>query len=270
MYRIGEFSKMSKTTIKTLRFYDEIGLFKPNKVDDNGYRYYQIEQMEDLEKIIKLKFLGIPLDKIQSVLAGINENDILKSRKSEIENELKDKKLQLTLIKKSILDLSKGVSMNQYEAKIINMPERVVYYRQGVIKGFENITDFITEANVEVRKNNPALQLAFPVYCYVSYLEDHYTDTNIAIEYAEAVMSVGKESKNIKFKKIESKQAVSVFHKGSYENLRHAYAFAVKWVEENGYVINDNIRERYIDGAWNKEKEEDFLTEIQIPVISKK
>ena len=49
MYRIGEFSKMSKTTIKTLRYYDEIGLLEPENVDDfTGYRLYTTQQLVKL------------------------------------------------------------------------------------------------------------------------------------------------------------------------------------------------------------------------------
>lgn len=45
MYKIGEFSVLSKTTIKTLRFYEKISLFFPSKVDSNGYRYYETSKL---------------------------------------------------------------------------------------------------------------------------------------------------------------------------------------------------------------------------------
>lgn len=44
---------------------------------------------------------------------------------------------------------------------------------------------------------------------------------------------------------------------------------AFKWIEENGYTGADNPRESYIDGVWNKENENEWLTEIQIPILSK-
>jgi len=43
----------------------------------------------------------------------------------------------------------------------------------------------------------------------------------------------------------------------------------VRWIEENGYAVAGNPRESYIDGVWNGKKEEDWLTEIQIPVFRK-
>ncbi|WP_243176844.1 GyrI-like domain-containing protein [Clostridium gasigenes] len=58
-------------------------------------------------------------------------------------------------------------------------------------------------------------------------------------------------------------------HKGSYAVLANAYAFAFKWIEDNGYILGDSPRENYIDGIWNKESEDEWLTELQIPVIRK-
>lgn len=58
-------------------------------------------------------------------------------------------------------------------------------------------------------------------------------------------------------------------HKGAYKDLNKAYAFAFKWIEENGYELSESPRESYIDGIWNKENEEDWLTEVQFPIRKK-
>lgn len=56
MYRIGMFSKLGLTTIKTLRYYDDEGLLVPAHVDeDNGYRYYNSSQLFDLNRIVSLR-----------------------------------------------------------------------------------------------------------------------------------------------------------------------------------------------------------------------
>lgn len=60
--------------------------------------------------------------------------------------------------------------------------------------------------------------------------------------------------------------AACVLHKGPYEGFPKSYAAILKWVEENGFEIIDKPRESYIDGIWNKDFEEDWLTEIQFPV----
>ena len=58
MYKIGDFSKMSKTTIKALRYYEKEGLLKPAFIDqDTSYRYYESSQLVDISKIISLLYL---------------------------------------------------------------------------------------------------------------------------------------------------------------------------------------------------------------------
>ena len=61
-------------------------------------------------------------------------------------------------------------------------------------------------------------------------------------------------------------KAACIFHKGSYNELHKSYAMLLSYIEENNYEICGNIRESYIDGVWNKETEQEWLTEIQIPV----
>ena len=56
MYKIGDFSKMSKTTIKALRYYEKEGLLKPVFIDQNtSYRYYESSQLVDISKIVSLR-----------------------------------------------------------------------------------------------------------------------------------------------------------------------------------------------------------------------
>ena len=69
-FSIGEMSRLMNVPIKTLRYYDEIGLFKPGEVNpQNGYRYYSTEQFEQLDIIKYLKFLGVPLSEIRTHFA---------------------------------------------------------------------------------------------------------------------------------------------------------------------------------------------------------
>ena len=73
MYKIGEFSLLNKVTIKTLRYYNEIGLFIPKVIDKyTGYRYYDEDQLEEFNKISKYKELGFSLEDIKKLK---NNND---------------------------------------------------------------------------------------------------------------------------------------------------------------------------------------------------
>ena len=62
MLKIGEFSKLSRVSIRMLRHYDDIGLLKPAEIDDfTGYRYYREEQLFAIGRITSLKDMGFAL-----------------------------------------------------------------------------------------------------------------------------------------------------------------------------------------------------------------
>ena len=72
-FSIGEVSKLFDINKKTLRYYDEIDLFKPSFVNkENKYRYYTLDQFQYLETIKYLKELGLSLEKIKHHLNNIN------------------------------------------------------------------------------------------------------------------------------------------------------------------------------------------------------
>lgn len=69
MFRIGDFSRLARVTIKTLHHYDEAGLLRPSQVDrHSGYRYYGAAQLQTLQRILLLKDLGFTLEQIRELL----------------------------------------------------------------------------------------------------------------------------------------------------------------------------------------------------------
>lgn len=90
MLKIGEFSKMSKVTVKALRYYQKEGLLIPKYIDDfNGYRYYESNQLISVSKIIMLKQLGLSIEEIKRIIVNNEPIDIiLKSKKEELENTI--------------------------------------------------------------------------------------------------------------------------------------------------------------------------------------
>ncbi len=268
MIKIGDFSKLARVSIKALRYYDEMGLLKPIYIDrDTSYRYYKTEQLYELSKIIVLKQLGVPLSDIKAMLLGKSLALILEKRKQSATLELESIKQQITHI--NYLLKEKNKTMN-YQTVLKDVPECIVYYRSKKIKNYAAITPFIIETEKEFALHNPLLKKVEPNYCYMVYLDEEYKESDITVEYAEAVEKIGTESKNVKFKVVPTATIASVLHKGSYLNLGDAYAYITNWIKENNYQFAGKPRERYIDGMWNKNKEEDWLTEIQIPVIKRK
>lgn len=102
-----EFSKLVGTTVRTLHFYDEIGLLKPHHKQSNGYRFYSLENLKDIQKIDVLKYVGFDLKQI---------NMILVSKKMDFVSSLN---LQAKIVNDQITNLKRGLrliehSLNSY------------------------------------------------------------------------------------------------------------------------------------------------------------
>ena len=265
MYKIGDFSSMSKTTIKALRYYEKEGLLKPVYIDQNtGYRYYETSQLVEISKIISLRQIGLSIKDIKNILNGCYMKSILNKRKKEIKENLTIYTTQLSKINYLLEE-----NNMKNEIFIKEIPSYIIYYSDGIISDFSKIPEFVLQAGAECAKANPNLKCITPNYCYISYLDGEYKEENIKIRYAEAVEEFGEETKQIKFMKTTPVTAVCIYHKGSYENLRQSYNIILKYIEDNGYEIIDNVRECYIDGCWNKDNSDDYLTEIDFPVRKK-
>lgn len=108
MYKIGDFSKKVGVPIKTLRYYDEINLFKPLYIDDfTGYRYYVDEQIEMIDKIVMLKELGLSLKEIDEYLKTGNV--------CIIENKGKEFWIKMEAIKNYVKDVSYEIIRGNYD-----------------------------------------------------------------------------------------------------------------------------------------------------------
>lgn len=265
MYKIGDFSNMSKTTIKTLRYYEKEGLLKPAYIDLNtSYRYYESSQLVELSKIINLRQVGLSIKDIKRILDGCDMVEILTKRKKEIEENLSNYNIELSKINYLLEE-----DNMKNEVIVKNIPGYIICYRDGVVSDFSKISEFAFQAGTECAKANPNLKCVTPDYCYISYLDGEYKDKNLKIRYAQAVEKIGHETDKVKFMKSAPITAICIYHKGVYDNLRDSYNIILKYIEENDYEIIDNPRECYIDGCWNKENVDEYLTEIEFPVKKK-
>jgi DNA-binding transcriptional MerR regulator len=91
MYRIGELSRLSGVPIRTLRYYDQIGLLVPAEVSHSGYRSYGTAELEQLNRILVLKDLGCSLDEIRAMIADRATADDLRALIRRKHAELEDR-----------------------------------------------------------------------------------------------------------------------------------------------------------------------------------
>lgn len=116
-YTVKKLAKLSGVSIRTLRFYDAIGLLKPAYYGENNYRYYEQEQILLLQQILFYRELGFPLNHIQKIMSSdeFNKLDALLSHKQILEQSLDRTKKLIKTIDQTIAHLRGKITMHDEE-----------------------------------------------------------------------------------------------------------------------------------------------------------
>lgn len=268
MYLIGMFSRINRVTTKALRHYDEIGLLKPEQVDpETGYRYYTNAQLPRLHRILALKQLGLTLDTIARVIEDPGAIEAcLQLKARELEETVQTESRRLREVS-ALLRQLQGESAMKYTVRIKELPEVIAASMRTIVPGYDTFFDIVPKMGDEMRRQGAVCRE--PAYCFTIYHDGEYKEQDIDVEVCEAVVRPCADSLMVCYKTIPGvPQAACVLHKGPYSALREAYAFLYRWIEENGYRPVGPSRDSYIDGIWNKDSEEEWLTEVQVPVAA--
>jgi DNA-binding transcriptional MerR regulator len=116
-YTVNKLAKLSGVSVRTLHFYDEIGLLKPAHIGSNNYRYYEEEQLLMLQQILFFRELGLPLSEIQGIVSSSDFDKInaLKSHRHILEKNLDRLQILIKTIDKTISHLRGKVTMRDVE-----------------------------------------------------------------------------------------------------------------------------------------------------------
>lgn len=266
--KIGEFSQMMQVTVKTLRHYEQKGLLLPDEVDEwTGYRYYSIGQMQKLNNIRDLQRLGFSLDEIKELY---DENEHIPSVE-QLTEKIEETEVQLQKLKTRRERLlhwrnsRKNISRME-KFSIQSLPEIIVASHREVIPNYEALGSLCCNV-IGPEMQRLGCKCPPPGYCFTIEHNQEYTPTNIDIEYCEQVEEMGVDSNLIQFKKLEAvPTAICMKHYGPYDRFYESYLELFKYIEEQGYKICGHPRCCYVDGIWNQEDPEKWLSIIQAPV----
>ena len=266
--KIGEFSRLMQVTVKTLRHYEQKGLLLPDEVDEwTGYRYYSIDQMQRLNTIRDLQRLGFTLDEIKELY----EDDSHTPSIRQLDAKIKDTEAQLQQLiarRERLLDWrnSRKEMKTMEKFSIQSLPEIIVASHREVIPNYAALGPLCYE-KIGPEMQRLGCKCPPPGYCFTIEHNKEYSPTDIDIEYCEQVEEMGANSAIIQFKRLPAvPKALCMKHVGPYERFYESYSEAFRYMEEQGYKIAGHPRTCYVDGAWNQEDPEKWLSIIQIPI----
>ena len=266
--KIGEFSQMMQVTVKTLRHYEQKGVLLPDEVDEwTGYRYYSLDQMQKLQSIRDLQRLGFSLDEIKDLYDDVSHTPSVRQLTEKIK-ETEQQLKQLIARRNRLLDWrdSRKEMKTMEKFSIQSLPEIIVASHREVIPNYAAIGPMCYE-KIGPEMQRLGCKCPPPGYCFTIEHNKEYTPTDIDIEYCEQVEEMGTDSAIIQFKRLPAvPKALCMKHVGPYERFYESYTEAFRYMEEQGYKVAGQHRTCYIDGAWNQEDPEKWLSVIQIPI----
>lgn len=267
MLKIGEFSRLVGVPVKTLRYYDDIGLFKPDRVDPHtGYRFYAFVQLPRLNRLLALKDLGLSLNQVALLLEETLSADQLRGmlllKQIELEDLATDIRERIARVEARLNLIEMEDSMPHYEVVIKSVEPVLVASKREAIPDYETIGPVMDRLYNEVVN-------------YVVEREGQFAGTGMTVWHrdgddleAEATVPIEKpvpENDRVKIRTLPGDQMACLVHRGSFDLIPRAYEATLRWIEVNGYRITGPSREVYLqmkpDG-----NPKDYVTELQFPV----
>jgi effector-binding domain-containing protein len=268
VFKIGEFSKLSQVPAKTLRYYDQIGLLRPARVDRfTGYRYYSARQLPRLNRILALKDLGLSLDQIAQLL----ENDLpvahirgmLQLKQVEIRQQVEDERTRLVRVEWRLKRIEQEETMATQEVVLKRVPAVTVASVRATIPSYGDVGQLYGEVFGHLGRHSvgpagPAIGI---------YYDEEYRESDVDVEAAVPLSRAVPESGRVQVRELPAVDAMAcIVHEGSFDTLGATYGQLMGWIEAGGYRICGPCREVYVQWHQPGEDTSGDVTEIQVPV----
>ena len=269
MIKIGDFARLSQVSVVTLRYYDEMDLLKPVRVDTfTGYRFYAAEQLPRLNRILALKDLGFSLEQIRLMLAdGLTSEQLrgmLTMQRREVEKRLGDEQDRLRRIEARLRQIELEDKMPEYDVVIKNTPAMWVASKRVTIPTNDQVPQYLDTAYMEVFSyvhEQGAKQIGPHLTLWHSP-SDVYENEDV-----EAIVPIDRPLKgtdSVKVYELPPAQVAAVIHQGNFEDFQQGHAAILEWIEANGYQTAGPYREIYI--KHDRDELSDSTTEVQFTV----
>lgn len=278
MYRIGDFSQIAQISIRMLRHYDKLGLLTPSRIDSlTGYRYYTLDQLSRLHRILALRDLGLTLEQIANLLDDPKADErlykLLLEKQESINAQLLEEKARLDRVAARIQQMESIHETIPYDVALKELPAQRIAAVREVVPHLAQMADtrekmlnqlYETLANESIV---PGIELA--IYHLQEYTEADI-DMSLAVEI-EKITNLRKKNSPVKtFDLPRAASAASIIFQGNMRNLPEVVIHLYRWMGLNGYASSGPYREIHRSAReleiFATEPPADAVIEILVPV----
>jgi predicted transcriptional regulator YdeE/DNA-binding transcriptional MerR regulator len=282
MIKIGDFSNLAHVSIKTLHHYDDMGLLKPARIDRySGYRYYTIQQLATLNRILALKDLGLSLEQVAQLLhddiSPAEMRGMLRLKQMELATRVDEEQARLMRVEQRLRQLEQEHSAQKPEVALKSIPAQTALTAQIIASKEEFIPParqslqgmlqsyleraqlkpstpwFALMENIPYAETDLTITLGVGVNLRSGQRAGDWNDTPVALQELPAALNMA-----------------SIIHMDRSTSLAQTYTSLYAWTQANGYQVSGLFRELYLPEAGSNPapalKLDASLIEVQCPV----
>lgn len=282
MFKISDFSRLGQVSPRMLRHYDQLGLLRPKQVDKwTGYRYYTIDQLGDLNRIVALKELGFTLEQIKDLLDAGDQlspaalKGMLTLRQAEIERTLVEEQQRLKRVEARLRQIELEGQPSPYEVVAKAIPAVTVASISDIVPTMEEMGYFCHHLYETLYANLKHAGI-MPLQPEITlYHNEDYTETDLQVEVSVPVQSkylnVPHNGSFAVHRLPAHDLAASLIYEGSYDEMTPAILSLLTWVGLNGHVPAGPLRELHLSGKAHPDGQhvvDSAVIEFQLPIAA--
>lgn len=271
LYKISEFSKLTKISTRMLRYLDHEGVLKPKLVDDNGYRYYSEIEMERAGKINRLRRYHFTYQEIKDILDRHLEHDssLYKQKLESLKEVIQDYEVLVNEIEGLFLNDEVPIA-NAYNILIHTSKPHYILSKRVQIPN-DALESFIEKSVEDIHKKCQGALLGSYYLCFFG--DELLEDTKVAeAEYDVCFIQPVVENLEIEgFETVfrQTEIVLSTLHYGSYDLIYHAYLSLFAYIQQEGYMSKGPYSEKYFVDRYFTTNPNEYITEVSI-IVSKR
>lgn len=266
-FTTGEFAKLCGVSKQTLLYYDRVGIFKPERVRENGYRLYTYQQFETFNVIVTLREMGTPIQEIKAYLDRRSPEEfvqLFKRQKAELEETLYNLKRIHRMMETKIEETQHAQQIDCKKVILEKQPECLLVLSKPMETWEEReylpiLTEHLNRCSRE------KLSCDYSIGTMVkwdTFLGDDYNNCTYCF-YTQVLEKTSSLPLHHRSKGI---YAVA-YHKGDYDSTAEAYKRLGAFIRREGLSIGPySYEDSLLDEMTNKDSSE-YLTKISIKIM---
>ncbi len=272
VFKIGEFSKLTRVSPRMLRHYEKCGLLYPAEIDKfTGYRQYSAKQILLLTKIVTLRDMGFSIDEITETLPRYDDRAFLqkalRAKAASVQSGIaaQQEKLERLLLLCDTIREERNNMVHEVELRALPAVKALTF--RGIIPHYsdegmlwERLGRFVAEHRIACHKDG-----------YSTYFDEEYKESDPDVEIAIPVDALSESREGFVFKEYDGiPLAATVRFSGPFDGGYDAASEKLAaWMEQNGYAFAGNLRGHVITSPDEEANPENWQTELQAPVMKK-